>query len=96
MQLHIHCGNRKLRRHHGNYTVTAKDDLGHSPKFGDIRKGQKYTIEETDFAPELFNAPDGFDLTPYLPQPESAVVDDTVVLDDPTQSINTYASEEVL
>ncbi len=50
--------------------VTAKDNLGHSPKFGDIRKGQTYTIEETDFAPELFDAPDGFDTTPYEPKTE--------------------------
>lgn len=50
-------------------TVTAKGNLGHSPKFGDIRAGQQYTIEETDFAPELFEVPAGFDPTPYLPQP---------------------------
>lgn len=54
-------------------SVIAKGNLGHSPKFGDIREGRLYTIEETDFAPELFEAPPGFDITPYLPQPAAAV-----------------------
>lgn len=35
-------------------TVTAKDDLGFSPIFGEIKKGQQYTIEEEQFASELF------------------------------------------
>ena len=38
-------------------TVTGKDDLGYSPKFGQIIKGQQYTINEEDFTPELFVKP---------------------------------------
>jgi hypothetical protein len=34
--------------------VIGKGDLGYSPKFGAIIQGQEYTIEEEDFAPELF------------------------------------------
>jgi hypothetical protein len=92
-------------------TVTAKGDLGHSPKFGEIRQGQQYVIEETDFAPELFEVPDGFDVTPYLPQPVTVeTANPGITLDDPaladTTTIetsdlndpfgNTLPSEEVL
>ena len=35
-------------------TVTGKGDLGFSPKFGEIIEGQEYTIEEEDFADQLF------------------------------------------
>ncbi len=38
-------------------TVIGKGDLGYSPKFGPIVKDQQYTIEEEDFAPELFERP---------------------------------------
>lgn len=38
-------------------TVTGKDNLGFSPKFGDIVKGQSYDIEEADFADQLFDGP---------------------------------------
>lgn len=34
--------------------VIGKGNLGTSPKFGPIEKGREYTIEEEDFAPELF------------------------------------------
>lgn len=51
-------------------TVTGRANLGFSPKFGDIKKDQKYTIEESDFAIELFNAPKGFDTAPFEPQPD--------------------------
>lgn len=34
--------------------VVGRDNLGTSPKFGPIVKGQEYTIEKDDFAPELF------------------------------------------
>lgn len=71
-------------------TVIGKDDLGHSPKFGDIRKGQKYTIEETDFAPELFTPPKGFDVSPYLPQAEP------VEQPEPTQVQSDKTNQEVL
>lgn len=37
--------------------VIGRDDLGYSPKFGAIIKDQEYTIEEEDFAPELFRHP---------------------------------------
>lgn len=39
-------------------TVIGKDDLGFSPKFGPIIKGQIYEIEESDFADQLFNKAD--------------------------------------
>lgn len=65
-------------------TVTGRDDLGLSPKFGDIRKGQKYTIEETDFAIELFIPPKGFDTKPYEPQP--VVTDDQPAASGPLQT----------
>lgn len=80
----------------GTITVTAKDDLGYSPKFGDIRKGQTYTINEADFAPGLFDAPAGFDLTPYLPQPASTATDEVVDMVGPEQPIDNFAVEEVL
>jgi len=38
-------------------TVTGLGNLGFSPKFGEILEGQEYTIEEEDFAPELFKLP---------------------------------------
>jgi hypothetical protein len=38
-------------------TVTAKGNLGWSPVFGEIIAGQKYTIDEKNFAPELFERP---------------------------------------
>jgi len=38
-------------------TVTAKDDLGFSPKFGQIVKGQTHEIDEEDFADQLFDGP---------------------------------------
>lgn len=34
--------------------VIGKGNLGYSPKFGAIIKGQQYTIDKADFAPELF------------------------------------------
>jgi hypothetical protein len=67
--------------------VTGKADLGHSPKFGEIRKGQKYTIEEIDFAVELFTAPKGFDTTPY--EPQSAVAPDVAKLPVDAVVVNT-------
>lgn len=38
-------------------TVKAKDNLGFSPKFGEIVKGQEYTMEEEEFADQLFDGP---------------------------------------
>lgn len=38
-------------------TVTAKDDLGYSWKFGQIVKGQQYEIEADDFTDQLFDPP---------------------------------------
>jgi hypothetical protein len=38
-------------------TVIGKDNLGYSPKFGEIVKGQQYQIEEEDFADQLFDLP---------------------------------------
>jgi hypothetical protein len=38
-------------------TVIGKDDLGHSWKFGQIIKGQEYSIEEEDFTDQLFERP---------------------------------------
>ena len=35
-------------------TVYGKDDLGYSPKFGPIVKGQEYSIHESDFSDVLF------------------------------------------
>jgi hypothetical protein len=35
-------------------TVIGKANLGFSPKFGEIIAGQEYTIEEADFADQLF------------------------------------------
>jgi len=37
-----------------NITVYGKDNLGLSLKFGEIRKGEEYTIDEKDFADQLF------------------------------------------
>lgn len=77
-------------------TVTGRDDLGFSPKFGDIRKGQKYTIEETDFAIELFIPPKGFDTKPYEPQP--VVVDEQPAASGPLQTVASadQTNQEVL
>lgn len=36
-------------------TVIGKGNLGFSPKFGEIVAGQEYTIEEEDFADQLFD-----------------------------------------
>lgn len=38
-------------------TVTARGDFGNHPKHGLILQGQKYTIDERDFAPQLFEPP---------------------------------------
>lgn len=38
-------------------TVTAKGDFGYHPKHGPIVKGQKYEINELDYADQLFNPP---------------------------------------
>ncbi len=35
--------------------VIGKGNLGFSPKFGEIVAGQEYTIEEEDFADQLFD-----------------------------------------
>lgn len=78
-------------------TVTAKDNLGHSPKFGDIVKGQQYQIEETDFAIELFDPPEGFDITPYLPKPADAVTTaDTNAANQVDANQFSNANQEVL
>ena len=38
-------------------TVTAKGDFGFHPKHGLIKKGEKYTIDERDYADQLFDPP---------------------------------------
>lgn len=74
-------------------TVKAKGDFGFSPKFGEIRKDQEYTIEETDFAPELFKAPKGFDVTPYLPKVEPVEEPETLQVFEMDGSVNTLNKE---
>jgi len=39
-------------------TVTARIDAGHHPKYGEIKKGQPYTIDENDFGDQLFDRPE--------------------------------------
>lgn len=42
-------------------TVTAKGDFGFSPHLRlTITKGEAYTIDEKDFADDLFERPDGW------------------------------------
>jgi len=39
-------------------TVKAKINAGHHPKYGEIKKGKPYTIDENDFGEQLFERPD--------------------------------------
>jgi hypothetical protein len=37
--------------------VKAKIDAGHHRKYGEIKKGKSYTIDENDFGDQLFERP---------------------------------------
>jgi len=41
--------------------VTAKIDAGVHLKYGEIKAGRTYTIDEEDFGDQLFHRPDGFE-----------------------------------
>ena len=61
-------------------TVVAKGDLGTHPVHGPIQAGQSFTIEEEQFADQLFERPSPEWQAPWERQP--AVADDAAVQSD--------------